>query len=345
MSKTASLKGLNCPNCGGMIPIPEGFTIVRCPFCELRSFIRGERGLRRYQVPLSMDREGAEKGVRNFLSSHKAIDGKVPENASIIESFVAYLPFWVHWSKVLGWVFGEEKVRHGDDTRYEPREVKITQEMSWNKVACDVGEFGVTSLPLTTQKLEPFDPEELHAHGMVFEPVGSATEAQTSSALDFKNRVKQMADLDRVAQVYTRLTHSRLGLVYYPLWVLRYVYRGRAFQVAIDGFNGTVLYGKAPGSSFNRALVLVGGMAAGAFVAVDVAALAAYIGINLEGDGVLMFLGGALAAFVAGIGFMVSAYRRFRYGEIFEYRGHQDAKKRRTRKKVGEVYRAQEIIQ
>lgn len=345
MSKPDSLKGLNCPNCGGMIPIPEGFTIIRCPFCELRSYIRGERGLRRYQVPLLMDQEGAQKGVRKFLTSHKAIDGKVPENASIIESFVAYLPFWVHWSKVLGWVFGEEKIGSGDDARYEPREVRIAQEMSWNRVACDVGEFGVTSLPLTTQKLEPFDPEDLHAHGMVFEPVSSASKAQTSSSLDFENRVKQMADLDRVAQVHTRLTQSRLGLVYYPLWVLRYVYRGRAFQVAIDGFTGAVLYGKAPGSSFNRALILVGGMAAGAFVAVDVAALAAYVGINLEGEGVLMFLGGALAAVAAGIGFMVSAYRRFRYGEIFEYRGHQGAKKRRTRKKIGEVYQAQEIIQ
>jgi hypothetical protein len=328
-----------------MIPIPEGFTIVRCPFCELRSYIRGERGLRRYQVPLLIDREEAEKGVLKFLSSHKAIDDKVMEKASIVESFVAYLPFWVHWSKVLGWVFGEEKVSHGDDTRYEPREVKIIQEMSWNRVACDVGEFGVTSLPLKTQKLEPFDPEGLHTHGMVFEPVGSASEAQTSSTLDFENRVKQIADLNRVAQVYTRLVHSRLGLVYYPLWVLRYVYRERAFQVAIDGFNGAVLYGKAPGSSFNRALVLVGGMAAGAFVAVDVAALAAYVGINLEGEGVLMFLGGALAAVAAGIGFMVSAYRRFRYGEIFEYRGHPKTSKHQTRRKVGEVYQAQEITQ
>ena len=42
---------------------------------------------------------------------------------------------------------------------------------------------------------------------------------------------------------------------------------------------------------------------------------------------------------------MAAAYKKFRYGEIFEYRGHEKMKKRKTRKKVGEVYEAQEVIQ
>ena len=344
MTDNESLHGLSCPNCGGMVPIPEGQTIVKCPYCELRSFVKGERGLRRYQVPQRVNHEAALTGMRKFLTDHNAIAKEVAKKARITETFVAYLPFWVQWSKVLGWVFGQEKVGSGDDARYEPREVKIAQEMSWNRAACDVGEFGVDSLVITTQELNPFDPEILHARGMVFEPVGSASDAKQTADRDFNTRVKSMADLDRVAQVFTRQVNPRLGLVYYPLWVLRYVYRGRAFQVVVDGFNGKVLYGKAPGSNLYRAGVLVGGMAAGAFVAVDVAALAAYIGISLENDGTLVFLGGALAAVAAGFGIMAAAYRKFRYGEIFEYRGHQKKKKRQTRKKVGEVYEAQEVI-
>ena len=270
MAENNSLHGLSCPNCGGMVPIPEGQAIVDCPFCEQRSFVRGERGLRRYQVAQRIDRDKAQAGLRQFLTSHRAIAGDVSKKAELTEIFVAYLPFWAVWAKVLAWVFGEKRVGSGDNKRYEPREVKIAQEMHWNGAACDVGEFGVDSLPLTFQQMEPFDPEELHARGMVFEPIDSQSDAQLAADKQFHAEIRDRANLDRVAQVFTRLVHRRFGLVYYPLWVLRYLYRGRAFQVVVDGYTGEVLYGKAPGSNLYRAAVLVGGMIAGSFLSIDV---------------------------------------------------------------------------
>ena len=122
----------------------------------------------------------------------------------------------------------------------------------------------------TTVLWNGFDPEELHARGMVFEPIGSQSDAQSAADNEFHEEVRHRADLDRVAQVFTRLVQNRFGLVYYPLWVLRYLYRDRAFQVVVDGYTGKVLYGKAPGSTIYRALVLVGGMIVGAFLSIDV---------------------------------------------------------------------------
>ena len=31
MSETQAMKGLGCPRCGGVVPVPEGQVIVRCP--------------------------------------------------------------------------------------------------------------------------------------------------------------------------------------------------------------------------------------------------------------------------------------------------------------------------
>jgi DNA-directed RNA polymerase subunit RPC12/RpoP len=326
MAEKDSLHGLNCPNCGGMVTIPEGQTIVKCPYCEQRSFVRGERGLRRYQVAQRVDREKAMDGLRSFLTGHRAIANEVAKKAKLTEIFVAYLPFWAVWAKVVGLVFGEKRVGSGDNKRYEPREVKIAQEMHWNGAACDVGEFGVDSLPLTTQQMEPFNPEELHTRGMVFEPIGSQSDAQSTADNEFQTDVRDRADLDRVAQVFTRLAQRRFGLVYYPLWVLRYLYKGRAFQVVVDGYTGKVLYGKAPGSTLYRAIVLIAGMIAGAFLSVDLSSAAFALAFQMEDDGVgtLLVIGGGL--FLAGIGIMVAAYRKFRYGEIFEYRSQRKKK-------------------
>lgn len=315
-----SLHGLNCPNCGGMVPIPEGQMIVQCPYCEQRSFVRGDRGLRRYQVPQRVDRKHALAAMRQFLGGHRAIAGDVKEKARLTEIFLAYLPFWALWAKVLAWVFGEEEVGSGDDKRYVPREVKIARSMHWNGAACDVGEFGVTSLPLTGQPLEPFDPEALHARGMVFEPLGSQSEAQAAAEAEFESEVRARAGLDRIAQVFIRLAGRRFQLLYYPLWVLRYAYKGRAFQVVVDGYSGKVLYGKAPGSTFYRAAVLVGGMLLGAFVAVDLSSAALAVALQMGDDFsiALLLLGGGLL--LTGLGIMAASYRKFRYGEIYEYR-------------------------
>jgi hypothetical protein len=170
MNEQTSLQGLSCPNCGGMVPIPEGQVIVKCPFCDMRSFVKGERGLRRYQVQQRVPREAAVKSMQQFLSKNFAVARDAVRQAQVTEVFLAYLPFWVVWERMAGWAFGQVRVGSGDHSHYEPRENKIVEENTWNGAACDTGEFGVNEVPLTTQALEPFNPDKLHAAGMVFEP-------------------------------------------------------------------------------------------------------------------------------------------------------------------------------
>ena len=312
MAGQDALKGLNCPRCGGMVPIPEGQVIVICPFCDMRSVVRGEAGVRRYQVPLRVDRDQAEKAFHGFLGNW-AIARSVPREAKITEVFMAHLPFWATWGRVLAYVFGVEVHRDDKTTRRTPKEIKVLQDMTWNGAACDVGEFGVTAINLEGRQLEPYSSDELHHTGMVFEATNSSVEALEQSRVFFDNQVRQKASLDEVSQSFVRIIRPRQGLVFYPLWVLRYDYRGRAFQVVVDGFSGEVLYGKAPGNVFYRAAALVGGMAAGSFVTVDVAYLLANQNSNSAGDA-------GLAAVVIGVGIMLFAFRTYRYGEHYEFR-------------------------
>lgn len=341
---TEPLHGLACPQCAGMVPIPEGQHIVQCPFCGLRSYLRGETGLRRYQVPLRVERNQALQATKRFFAQSFAIARDLARQARLQEDFVVYLPFWVRWARVLGWVFGQEKVGSGKNSRYEPREVRIAQEMTWNLAACDVGEFGVAEVPFSPQTpTEPFEPEKLHEIGMVFEPVGSQSEAEAKAREDFEERLTKMARVDRVKQKFVREAHPRLGLVYYPLWIVRYLYRGRSFQVAIDGLTGQVLYGKAPGNTWYRAAMMVLGMAVGAFLIVDVCSFIAYFAFASADDDALGGLVFALGAALVGVGIVAAGWRRFRYGEVFEYREGEKRKRRTQRKRVGGVFRAEEI--
>lgn len=317
MSNEPALHGLNCPRCGGMITIPEGQVIVICPFCELRSVVRGENGVRRYQVENHIDRQQAIQAMQKFIGGRLAIARDAARKSQVTEVILVYLPFWAAWGRGLGWAFGREKVGSGNNRHYEPREVRLVEELSWNGAACDVGEFGVTAISLQDRPLQPFNPDELHRRGMVFEPVGSSLEALQKAEAEFDSRVRSKTNLDQISQSFVRIVRPRLGVVYYPLWVVRYQYHSRAFQVAVDGFNGDVLYGKAPGSVFYRAAALVGGMALGAFLSIDVPAL---ILSGKDHDGSIE---GTLLFFVAGLAVMYGAYRIFRYGEHYEYRRYK----------------------
>lgn len=328
MESPNSTEGLNCPNCGGKVPIPEGKIIVRCPYCDLRSLVRGDRGLLRYQVALKVDHSQATQKVTGFLSSTWEIAHRARHEAEIQEVFLAYVPFWVNWSQVIGWVLGEEKVGSGDDAHYEPREVKQAEAMTWNKVACDVGEFGVETIPLIDPELLPFEADKLHASGMVFEPVGSLSDARGESEDEFHLRVEDKANLDRVSQVFTRFLRERMGIVYYPLWILRYLYHGRAFQIVVDGYSGKTLFGKAPGDTLFRSAFLVFGMAIGALLSVDLACGAFWLGSRSSDSDWLIGVG--IGMLVLGIGVMRRAYRKYRFGEIYEYRAYKPRKKKRA---------------
>ena len=125
--------------------------------------------------------------------------------------------------------------------------------------------------------------------------------------------------LDRISYRMLHILRRSLALVYYPLWVGRYNYRNRVYQVVVDGYSGRVLYGKAPGNIYYRALMLVGGTGLGAFVLVDGLALAASLigSSSRSSSGDLVVLA---APVIAGAALIYGGYRLFRWGEEIEER-------------------------
>ena len=160
---------------------------------------------------------------------------------------------------------------------------------------------------------------------MVFEPVESRSDALEEARLHFLHRGRSQRSLKSKFFERFHILRRRLSLVYYPLWIGRYQYRNRGYQVVVDGVKGNVLYGKAPGNIFFRAAMLVGGMAAGTFLLVNGTAIAGFAMANSD-DGEGFFL--ILLPIVFGIALIAAGYRAFRYGE--EVESIQQAAKKAT---------------
>lgn len=303
-------QGLICPNCAGVVSIAEGMRIVQCPYCNLHSLVQGDRGIQRWHVPRRIDRAGAEAGARGFLSGmRKARD--LSRAARIEEVLLVYLPFWRVAATVAGWLFGRTR-KDKDETK--PDEHYVFESMHWNDAAVDVAEFGVHRIIVSRDDLQPFDSQALHAEAMVFEPSESQTEALDEASAHFRYRSRAQANQTRTTYENIQLLRPEFSLVYYPMWLVRYSYRNRVYQVVVDGVHGRVMYGKAPGNILYRAAALVTGLAVGNLVLVNGTILAGIIFTDSDEGG----LAGLLLPMVLGIGFIIYGYRQFRYGEEVE---------------------------
>ena len=301
-------QGLVCPNCSGTVPVAEGARIVQCPYCNLHSLVQGERGVRRWQVPRQVDRARAEAGVRGFLTGmRKARD--LSRTATIDELMLAYLPFWRVEATVAGWLFG--RVRKDDDET-KPDEHYVFETMHWNDAAVDVSEFGVHRIVVSRDDLSPFDSQALHAEAMVFEPSESRTAALDEARDHFVRRARKDAAQRSTSYENVQLLRPEFALVYFPVWIGRYSYRNRTYQVVVDGASGRVMYGKAPGNILYRAIALVGGLAVGNLVLVNGTILAALAQTDDDSLGLL------LLPIVVGLALILYGYRQFRYGEEVE---------------------------
>ncbi len=303
-------QGLVCPNCSGTVPVAEGARIVQCPYCNLHSLVQGERGVRRWQVPRQIDRARAEAGVRGFLTGmRKARD--LSRAATIDEMMLAYLPFWRVEATVAGWLFGRVR-KDKDETR--PDEHEVFELMNWNDAAVDVSEFGVHRIVVSRADLQPFESQNIHAEAMVFEPTESRTDALDEARGYFLGRARSAASQRSTSYENVQLLRPEFALVYYPVWIGRYSYRSRTYQVVIDGVSGRVMYGKAPGNVLYRAMALVVGLATGNLVLVNGTMLAARAVSDDDSLGLL------LLPIVVGVGLILNGYRQFRYGEEVEDR-------------------------
>lgn len=302
-------QGLICPNCSGVVPVAEGVRVVQCPYCNLNSLVQGERGVRRWQVARRVDRAGAEAGVRGFLSGmRKARD--LSRAAKIEELLLVYLPFWRVEATVAGWLFGRVR-KDKDETK--PDEHYVFESMHWNDAAVDVTEFGVHRIVVSRDDLLPFDSQALHAEAMVFEPSESRTEALEEARAHFVYRSRTAAGQTRTSYENIQLLRPEFSLVYFPVWLARYSYRNRVYQVIINGVDGKVMYGKAPGNILYRAAALVAGLAVGNLVLVN-GTLLAGLAMSDDEDGLSLLL----LPIAIGVGLILYGYRQFRYGEEVE---------------------------
>jgi hypothetical protein len=316
--KVEVIKGLMCPGCGGAVELKEGNNVLKCGYCETSLLVMGDEGVIQYHVKSKVPQDEAKAVVKNWFGKFDK-DRKLKVEAQFTEIFLVHLPFWRSIGQVCGWIFGN-KIHHETHTnnkgntrtttRKEPVERMVMRDYVWNKAACDVSEFGVEEVDNSgiSGNLEPFDLFAVEKQGMVFEPTFSRTDANLESEKWMLDQAKRSAEVDEVMFQKLHCIGKKLSVVYYPLWIIRYRFKERNYQVVVDGLSNKLLYGRAPGSTLFRVSMFVGSLMIGNLLLTS--SLRYYSGDS--GDIIIVVA-------LVGIALIIFGFMKFRYGgEVIE---------------------------
>ncbi|MCB0727434.1 MAG: phage holin family protein [Ignavibacteriae bacterium] len=326
LKKEKVVKGITCPSCNGELDINEGLRSFNCKYCGTLLLTKGESGTLKFYVPRKLKKEEAITKAQNWLSKGMSKAKGLKTSAKIEDAFLVFIPYWRVRADVVGWIFGQEKRTRTSNGRtttyYVDVERKIQNSFERTYSACDVAELGVKKINLTGDTILPVDFESLQSEGMMFNIIASEKEAFEFAKKNFAAESRNSISLYNVTFEHYDLVRENIDIVYYPLWVIRYSFENRTYQVVVDGEDGTICYGKAPGNNLYRAIIGILSTGAGMF-------MATFFGLFVlfAVDEKFPFVA-FLISFVIGIFLISRGYKKFRYGgEVEEGTGIDDSKK------------------
>lgn len=262
---STALRSISCPRCAGPLAGSDGERFLRCGHCGTPFVTRVGDGYARRFFPTKVDRLKAVGAATAWLRRHPDAPDDIRE-AAFVDAHLLYVPIWEVRSHVVGWEFGKklraraEVVRRGDQDSVEMTLVEegveegfLTERRMYQEAA-DLDALGMRRPHVTGRETTlPYLPGELEADAAVLQAVGDLDQIRARARAAFLT--PPTGAVVRSSRLF--LLKERSALIYYPLWALRYRYRGRLYEMTVDGRSGEIHAARAPSDNRRRVAAFV----------------------------------------------------------------------------------------
>lgn len=246
----------DCRTCGAGLELPAEQAATQCPFCTspLVAATRSSGSLPDALLPFAIDRTHMRDAITHWTKGiWFAPTGFARDMQRHGPATPVYLPFWT--------VDAEVTCTYSGDRGTGTSNGKSAAETRWTRVSGTlndaIDDFVVPAqdrvhaalmgrlTPWDTTVLEPYRPEFLagFAAETSGEPPDTAVKrARSALKTDMEARVKRAigGDRQKVRSIEIELDQVRLRRVLLPVWVSAYAYRGKVYQVAVNGRSGRI---------------------------------------------------------------------------------------------------------
>jgi hypothetical protein len=246
----AVAQNIRCSHCGAPVEFKPGEIIATCKYCGFTTVIEtGEPFNFEHSLLLNkFDEKQIEDLIRSWMRSGFLKPGDLAKKSKISEKNLIYLPFWVVSAEVTS-------SYKGIFERIAPpivKEGKIDKEYNWLVLAREASDFPTREYDVPLEGKIPYDFRKIEGFAKVLNSEIDREEAVelAKQQIDAHHRFLLKQDVDRIIEIQTDLNIKQMVYLHAPVWFIKYTYKGKMYQLIIEGAAGTALKGDIPSPKF-----------------------------------------------------------------------------------------------
>jgi DNA-directed RNA polymerase subunit RPC12/RpoP len=244
------IESIECSHCGAPISFKPGDILATCKYCGYTVVIEtGEPFKYEHSMLLNkFDASQIEEPIRNWMRSGFLKPSDLAKIARLTEKELIYLPFWM--------VSAEARSTYkGIFERISPpivKEGKIEKKYDWLVLAREASMFPTREYDVPLEGKIPYDFRKIEGFAKVLnsEIDRSKAEQIAKQQIEEHHRFLLTQDVDKIVEMKTEVDIVQMVYLHAPIWFIKYEYKGRVYQLLIDGATGMGIKGDIPPPSF-----------------------------------------------------------------------------------------------
>ena len=246
----AVAQNIRCSHCGAPVEFKPGELIATCKYCGFTTVIETGASFKfEHSLLLNKyDLAQVENLIKDWMRSGFIKPNDLNKKSRILEKTLIYLPFWV--------ASVEAKISYkGIFERIAPpilKNGKIQKEYNWLILAREASEFPTKEYDVPLKGKIPFDFRKIEGFAKVLNSEIKREEALklAKQQIEAHHRYLLKQDVDKIIEIYTEINVKQLVYLHAPVWFVKYKYKGKTYQLILDGATGTAIKGDIPYSNF-----------------------------------------------------------------------------------------------
>jgi len=241
---------IHCSHCGAPISFKPGEILAACKYCGYTIVIEtGQPFTFEHSILLNRyDLVSVDAPIIDWMRTGFIKPPDLAKKSKIMEKNLVYLPFWV--------VSVEAKSTYkGIFERMAPavvKEGKIEKEYDWLVLARKATEFPTKEYDVPLAGKIPFDFRRIEGFAKVLNSEIDKDDAVefARQQIDQHHRYLAQEDVDKIIEMNTSINVKQIVYLHAPIWFVKFEYKGKLYQLLVDGASGMVIKGDIPSIGF-----------------------------------------------------------------------------------------------
>ena len=243
-------QSIRCSHCGGPVEFKPGEIVATCKYCGFTTVIEtGQAFTFEHSLILNkFDQTSIEQSIRDWMEGGFLKPGDLARKAKVVERNLVYLPFWVVSAEV-------RSTYKGIFERIAPPMVKegtISKEYNWIVLAREASGFPSREYQVPLEGKIPYDFRKIEGFAKLLnsEIDRDAALELARQQIETQHRFLLQQDVDRIIEIRTEINLKQMVYLHAPIWFIKYEYKGKLYQLIIEGATGNALKGDIPSTRF-----------------------------------------------------------------------------------------------